>query len=79
MGYKYKILFDNGKPYEIFCNNKTELKEQLKDFYIRNKDLGFIYSAYIFDSENNEITEAQFIEEMVGEVLEVVNYDYCFM
>ena len=43
--YKYKVVFDNGKPYEEFFDNDEDLRTALKNFYEKNKDNIFFKKA----------------------------------
>jgi hypothetical protein len=66
----YKIVFDNGKPYENNAYDDEDLKDKLKEFYLENKDSGDFYDCKVYNTEGEEITESQFIQEMIGEILE---------
>ena len=67
--YKYKVVFDNGKPYEEFFDNDEDLRTALKNFYEKNKDNGLI-DARILDDKEEDISESQFIEETIRDILE---------
>jgi len=67
---KYKIVFDSGKPYEVFCCSDEALKKELRNFYDYNKDSDYQFDAKVYNENNEEITESQFIEEMIGEIIE---------
>lgn len=73
---KYKVIFDCGKPYEVFYNTDKALKQGLKEFYERNKDEGYFNAeVYGFKEELDlkewiDISESQFINEIIGEILE---------
>jgi len=69
---KYKIIFNVGKPYEVVVNNEDELKQKLKEFYEtykENEEYSY-YEVNVFNENDDDITESQFIEEIVGEILE---------
>jgi len=69
----YKIIFDNGKPYEEIATTETELKAKLKDFYLRYKDTDEETNAYIYfiqDKEEIDLSESQFIDEMISEIIQ---------
>ena len=72
---EFKIVFDNGKPYEIKVYGETELKNELKEFYLKNKTSEYPFDAkvYTLDSNNEEIdiSEGQFIGELIADILEV--------
>jgi len=69
----YRIVFDEGKPYEEIVYGELALTKALKDFYEKNKNKDYPYDAHVYDSECNDITESQFIEEIVGEFLEAIS------
>ena len=66
---KYKIIFDAGKPYEIVVNSDEELKKELTDFYDSNKDNSSYMDAFVYNSEDEDISESQFISEMIAEII----------
>jgi len=73
---KYRVVFGAGKPYEEFFVGETALKQGLKDFYTQNlKDnednYPFDAIIYTIDTEGEEIniSESQFINELIGEIL----------
>jgi hypothetical protein len=69
----YKAIFDIGKPYEETINNDTDLRKALKVFYEQSlKDDNDLYDVQIFNSENEDISESQFITEMIFEIMEEV-------
>jgi len=66
----YKILFDNGKPYEVLVLNERELKIELEKFYRMNKLEGIeMFDAKVYNYEDNDISESQFIQEMIKEII----------
>jgi len=65
----YKIIFDNGKPYEIIVNSEAELRKELKDFYDSQEDKTDYFNAYVYDENDNDITESQFITEIIGNII----------
>ena len=65
----YKIIFDNGKPYEIIVNSEAELRTELKDFYDSHEDKTDYFNAYVYDENDNDITESQFIIEIIGNII----------
>ena len=65
----YKIIFDDGKPHETIVNGERALKRVLKEFYQKNAHTDYPYDAHVYNSEGDDITESQFIEEMVGKFL----------
>jgi len=67
---KYKIVFDNGKPYEVIVNNEEELKTELRKFYLENKDNDDYFNAVVYNNKDEDISESQFIEEIIGEIRE---------
>jgi hypothetical protein len=67
---RYKVIYYIGKPFEVFYNTDEELKEGLKSFYLKHKDKDYFFDVNVFNSLDENITESQFIEEMVGEFLD---------
>lgn len=67
----YKIVFDNGKPSEHNAYDEEDLKEALKDFYVQNKNESY-FDSKVFNSEGEDISESQFITELIGQILEEV-------
>jgi hypothetical protein len=65
----YKIIFDNGKPYEDKAESEEELKEKLNNFYCLNKDNEDFFDVKVFNNEE-DISESQFISEMIADILE---------
>ena len=70
---KYKILFDNGKPYEVDVNNDESLIEELNKFYKENmlNDYQFDAKVLRFVKETGEfldISETQFIESIIDDI-----------
>ena len=68
---KYKIIFDNGKPYEETAENKTDLKAKLKKFY-EEQDKEDYFNAYVYNDKDEDITETQFIDEIINEILNII-------
>jgi hypothetical protein len=67
---KYKIVFDDGKPYEKKVTGEKALKKALKDFYLKHKDSDSYYDSHVYNSRGDDITESQFVTELVGSFLE---------
>ena len=68
----YKIIFDLGKPYEEIAKDEKDLKKKLKKFYLENRQSGYYYNAEVFFN-GEDISESQFITEMIGGFLEWKN------
>lgn len=73
---KYLLVFDSGKPYtiELSCNSKHSLAKELTKFYNENKHSDYPFDCQVlrFVKETGEyinITESQFVEEIVGDIL----------
>ena len=66
----YKIIFDDGKPYEVLVLNERELKTELEKFFKMQKLIGNEnFNAYVYDENENDISESQFIQELIGEII----------
>lgn len=66
--YKYKVVYDDGKPFEVYYNTDDALFEGLKIFYDYNKGDSY-FDCKIYNSDGEDISDSQFINEMVGEIL----------
>jgi len=66
---KYKIVFDNGKPYTKEVLGEEELEKSLKDFFEENKEDDFGFNAIVYNDKDEDISESQFISEMIGEII----------
>lgn len=72
----FKVIFDAGRPYEVLFNSEEALKDGLKRFYEENNEPdGYPFDAKVFNSENEDISESQFIEEIIGEITGEGKYD----
>lgn len=69
---KYIAIYDNGKPYEEKYSTENGLKNGLKDFYLKNKDNDDDYDVKIYDTSKREISESQWIQEMIADIMEEV-------
>ena len=70
---KYKAIFDIDKPYEETFNNDKDLRASLKRFYINSlEDENDNYDVLVFNSKDEDISESQFIKEMIFEIMEEV-------
>jgi len=67
---KFTIIYDNGKPQEIYCLNKTELKAELKKIF---QDIKTDYYAYcdliVLETETEkDITISPQISLMIADI-----------
>jgi len=65
----YKIIINNGKPFEEIARDETELKAILLKYKPTEEDA--YTDLKVYDNNNNDITESQFINEMIEEINEV--------
>jgi hypothetical protein len=65
----YKVVLDNGKPYNLFVNGEENLKLELKQFYSNNKSEDFYFDVFVYNEYGEDISESQFITEIVSEIL----------
>lgn len=66
----FKVIFDNGKPFEETYKSEKELKKGLKDFYLRNKaEENDDFNAEVFNSDGEDISESQFIQAIIRDIL----------
>ena len=66
----YKVFFYDGKTYEDFFNSEEDLREGLKSFYLKNKDEDYFYNVAVFNELNEDISDSQFITELIGGFLD---------
>jgi len=73
---RYRVLFDCGKPYCEDYTGEKALKQALKDFYLSHKaEEGGYYDVKVylltptFPHRKIDISEGQFVNEMIGEIL----------
>jgi len=77
---KYRVLFDCGKPYCEDYTGEKALKQTLKDFYLSHKaEEGGYYDVKVYlltptphrkgEFAEIDISEGQFVNEMIGEIL----------
>lgn len=62
----YKIIFDDGKPYEVIVKGEEELKKALKNFY---EFYLLAFNAVVLNDKEEDISESQFIEEIIKEII----------
>jgi len=76
----YKVIFDNGVPFEEIYNNETELKQALKKFYIDNVEMGNYFNVFVYNEKDEDLSESQFITELIEEIFEEIKEDknFCF-
>ena len=67
---EFKVLFNCGIPYEENFKSIEDLSKGLKDFYLKHKDEGYFYDVEVFNNLNEDISESQFITELIGGFLE---------
>jgi len=70
----YKIIFDNGKPYEEKAKDETELKEKLNSFYCLNANNDYPFNAVVFNEQDEDISESQFITEIIADIIGEENF-----
>ncbi len=66
---KYKILIDLWKPYEQEVETEEDLKKILENIN-QIKDNYSYLDFKVFNDNNKDISESQFIQEIIGEILE---------
>jgi len=65
----FKLIIDNGKPYEVIVNDDNELKVKLEEFKKMADSGDYAYFDIIILNEKDEdISESQFINELIGEL-----------
>lgn len=65
----YKVVFDVGKPWEEAYDDDDALFHGLKDFYETHKDDDYPYEVLIYNERGEDISEEQFVIEMVAEIM----------
>jgi len=66
----YKVILDNGKPYEVIATSEIELKTALKAFYLENKNNDAFFDARVLNAKGEDISESQFISELIADIIE---------
>lgn len=66
---EYKIVLDLGKPIEFEVDGYKELKKKLTEIKEEYWEEEY-FDVHIYDKKGEDITEAQFVQEMVDEILE---------
>lgn len=77
--YEYKVIYDNGKPYEEQYINAQQLEAGLRKFYEDNKDSDYDFDVTVLDDKDEDIGESQWIQEIVADILDpdgYVEFDY---
>lgn len=69
MNERYIIIFDDGKPFEVVVYGELELTRALKDFYNKNKENDGFYDCRVY-LDDDDISESQFITEIIGGIIE---------
>ena len=64
----YEIVVDDGKPYAVSACGLKELKARLSEIHETLKD-GF-GDCHIYAPSGEDISETQFVREIVDEILE---------
>lgn len=72
---KYEVVFDVGKPWSEWFENDEDLEEALKTFYMNNKENDYPYDVKIYNSNGDDISESQFIQELIVKIMNEVD-DY---
>lgn len=67
---KYKVILDNGKPQEEIATDEEDLKSILEAFYLSNKGSDFQFNAYVLNEKNEDISESQFISELIADIMD---------
>ena len=68
MAYKYKIIVDVGIPYTIEVDTDEQLIKELKELS-KKADTEPCFNLIILNDKGEDISESQFIEEIVEEIL----------
>jgi len=66
----FKLIVDTGKPSEEVVKDEVELKKRLTELYHEQENEPF--DVFVFRGEE-DISESQFISEMIGEIMESDN------
>ena len=66
----YKVVFDDGKPYEETFKDEAELIKGLENFFILNQNSEYQFDVIILDNKDNDVSDSQFINEMIADILE---------
>lgn len=67
----FTIVVDIGKPFTIYADGNTQLKEKLKEIYhkyIKDNEDDYLVDIIVFDGYDCDITESNLIESMIAEI-----------
>lgn len=67
---KYEVVFDAGKPWSEWFDSDEALEEALKEFYEAHKEDDYPFDVKVYNAEGDDISEAQFIQEMIAHIME---------
>lgn len=70
--YNGNHLKDAELERAVMCDNYKTLKRTLKDFYIEAKEKDEQINVFVFNDKDEDISENQFITELIGEILDEV-------
>lgn len=66
---KYTAIFDAGKPYDVGYDSDESLQKGLKDFFLQHRQGDYQFDVKVYNSLDEDISESQFISEMVADIL----------
>lgn len=68
----YRVVFDNGKPYEEKFISINAVEQALREFYEKNKGSDYPFDCRVYEQQEVDITESQLIDEIIGDILDEV-------
>ncbi len=69
---KYTLILDNGIPSEVKADDNT-IKQELMDFYIKNKDSEHPFDVTVLNEAGEDISESRPIEKIIQRSIAEVN------
>jgi hypothetical protein len=66
----YSVTYDYGRPCAEQVESREELKALLTRLHIMSKEEHPYFDVHVYNEDNEEITDSQFIEEMVAQIRE---------
>lgn len=66
----YKLAIDAGCPFELSIDSEEELRAELVKLNAASKTDDYPYmDVTVYNDKGEDITESQFIEEMIREII----------
>jgi hypothetical protein len=67
---RYQVIYDYGKPWSEYYASDEDLEAGLRRFFEAHKSEDGYYDAKVYDVEGNDLSEEQFVAEIVAKIME---------